>query len=732
MTNEQLVEHKANRRRNTLIMFGLIFVGFLINYLLFTLVSKLGLPLYLDNVGSALAAVLGGYMPGILAGFMTNIVNSLTEPTSIYYGIITVLIAAVSAFFESRGWLTIKKPHMVISYILLLTLLGGGLGTLLPWLLDGLSFESESFGLALRDAGIRNQMVSQLFGNLLMDALDKTITTAIVLIVKAVIPKNVKKMLRFDALLQAPLDKETAAEVKAVRCRAMSVRTKIMTLIITALVLIGTAATTISFILFSNVTVAQQKKLVHGVANVAASIVDGDRIDEFISQGREAPGYAETEKRLYDLRSSDDDIRFIFVYRIEPDGCHVVFDLDDPIIPADKPGDVVSLDTYAKPYEFSLIAGESIEPIVSDEERFGWLLTVYEPIHDSSGKTTAYAVAEVSMNEIGDNQRNFITGMTALYLLFFVVIFAIVLWVVEHHIVTPTNSMSMVVSKFAFTSDDAQLNECVDKVKALGIRTGDEIENLYNAVVKMAVTSVAQLEDIRRKSDTITKMQNALILVLADIVESRDKNTGDHVRKTAAYTRIIMKKMKEMGFYPDQLTDRFIESVGNIAPMHDIGKIKVSDVILNKPGRLTDDEFVIMQSHTTFGRDIIQEVIQLVPESDYMNEALNVSYYHHEKWNGKGYPTGIAGEEIPLSARIMAVADVFDALVSKRSYKEPFSYEQACDIIREGAGSHFDPLVAEAFLAAEDEARKIAESFGDLSVTAYVEDTHVDDSGKAR
>ncbi len=731
MTNEQIQQYTIKRRRNRLIMAALIFAGFGINYLLFTMVSNLNLPLYLDNVGSILAAVLGGYIPGILAGFMTNIVNCLTDPTSIYYGIITVLIAAVSAFFESKGWLTIRKPLKVLLYVLILTLLGGGLGTLLPWLLDGLSFESESFGSALRDAGLRNQMVSQLFGNLLMDALDKAITTAIVLIVKALIPEKIKEKLRFDGMLQAPLDKETSDEVKAVRCRVISVRTKIMSLIITALVLLGTVATAISFVLFNNVSIEQQKKLVNGVANVAAGIVDGDRIDEFLEKGAAAPDYAETEKRLYDLRSSDDDIRFIFVYRIQPDGGHVVFDLEDPDVPAGKPGDIVTLDSYIKPYEFALIEGEEIEPIISDEKEFGWLLTVYKPILDSSGKVVAHAAAEVSMYEIGDYQRNFIAGMISLYLLFFVVIFAVVLWVVEHHIVTPVNSMSMVVSKFAYTSDDAQLNANVDKIAGLGIRTGDEIENLYNAVVEMGTTSVRQVEDIRHKNETIAKMQNALILVLADLVESRDKNTGDHVRKTAAYTRIIMRKMREMGFYADELTDEFVENVGNIAPMHDIGKIKVSDAILNKPGRLTDDEFLIMQAHATYGRDIIEQVIAFVPESDYMQEAKNVSYYHHEKWNGKGYPTGLRGEEIPLSARIMAVADVFDALVSKRSYKAPFSYEQACDIIREGAGVHFDPLVAEAFLAAGDEVRKVAESFGELS-RDYVKDEHVDDSGKSR
>ena len=143
-------------------------------------------------------------------------------------------------------------------------------------------------------------------------------------------------------------------------------------------------------------------------------------------------------------------------------------------------------------------------------------------------------------------------------------------------------------------------------------------------------------------------------------------------------------------------------------PLHDVGKIKVSDTILNKPGRLTDEEFKKMQNHTTAGGEIIDKVITTVgEESEYLTEAKNLASFHHEKWNGKGYPTGLQGEEIPLSARVMAVADVFDALVSRRSYKEPFSVDKAMEIIREDAGTHFDPLIVEAFFNAEEEIRRV-------------------------
>ena len=206
-------------------------------------------------------------------------------------------------------------------------------------------------------------------------------------------------------------------------------------------------------------------------------------------------------------------------------------------------------------------------------------------------------------------------------------------------------------------------------------------------------------------------MQNGLILVLADMVENRDKNTGDHVKKTAAYTKLILKEMKKKGIYPDIVDDKYVENVANSTPLHDVGKIKISDTILNKPGKLTDEEFEIMKTHTLHGAKIVENAMAIVPDSDYLNEARNIATYHHEKWDGSGYPKGLKGEEIPLSARVMAVADVFDALVSRRSYKEPFPFEKAVDIIREGSGKQFDPTVVEVFMDALDKVKAIADEY---------------------
>ena len=159
------------------------------------------------------------------------------------------------------------------------------------------------------------------------------------------------------------------------------------------------------------------------------------------------------------------------------------------------------------------------------------------------------------------------------------------------------------------------------------------------------------------------------------------------------------------------MTDSFIDNVINSAPLHDIGKIAVPDAILNKPGKLTKEEFDLMKTHTTAGGKIISSIIEMVPDSHYLDEAKNLATYHHERWDGAGYPTGLAGENIPLSARIMAVADVFDALVSKRSYKEGFPYDKALNIIKEERGTHFDPKLVDAFLAVKEKVLSVAREF---------------------
>lgn len=200
-----------------------------------------------------------------------------------------------------------------------------------------------------------------------------------------------------------------------------------------------------------------------------------------------------------------------------------------------------------------------------------------------------------------------------------------------------------------------------------------------------------------------TTLQKSLITTMADLVENRDENTGGHIQRTAKYVEIIARKLKSEKKYPQLLTDKYIEDMVIAAPLHDVGKIHIPDAVLNKPGKLDDSEFAMMKSHAAEGGKIIDRVEESVGDINYLRIAKQMAEYHHERMDGKGYPHGITGDEIPLCAKILAVADVFDALISKRCYKEPMPLDKAFSIIAEESGSHFDTDVANAFLESRSE-----------------------------
>jgi putative two-component system response regulator len=214
-------------------------------------------------------------------------------------------------------------------------------------------------------------------------------------------------------------------------------------------------------------------------------------------------------------------------------------------------------------------------------------------------------------------------------------------------------------------------------------------------------------ELIKERTAQIETLKNGIVYAMADIVENRDKNTGGHIDRTAVYISILLEAMFAAGIYADEICDWNLDSVISSARLHDVGKISISDTILNKPGRLTDDEFTEMKKHSEEGERIIDKIVSRTENVEFLKNAKLFAGAHHERWDGKGYPLGLAGEEIPLQGRIMAIADVYDALVSERPYKKAFSAEEAERIIREGAGTQFDPYIADVFL-------KVKEKFAEV------------------
>lgn len=218
---------------------------------------------------------------------------------------------------------------------------------------------------------------------------------------------------------------------------------------------------------------------------------------------------------------------------------------------------------------------------------------------------------------------------------------------------------------------------------------------------------------VDEKVKEISEAQLATIYGLIKLSEARDNETGYHVERTSEFCGLLAEKTRENGYYNNEINDVFIKTIVKAAPLHDIGKVGVSDNILLKPKKLTDEEMTTMRSHVIIGYGALSQVQAKYKNNEFINMGLEISRYHHEKWDGSGYLEGLKGEDIPLAARIMAIADVYDALRSERPYKKAFSHKKSLEMIKEGAGKHFDPVLVKVLvkenLAFEDLYEKLKE-----------------------
>jgi len=244
------------------------------------------------------------------------------------------------------------------------------------------------------------------------------------------------------------------------------------------------------------------------------------------------------------------------------------------------------------------------------------------------------------------------------------------------------------------------------QVEARGLEMGavDFITKPFSAPVLLnrIKTHLDIDEIIRERTLQLHRLQNSIVAVLADMVENRDKGTGGHIERTSVYIKILINVMKDNGIYTDEIRGWDVDKIISSARMHDLGKISITDVIVNKPGKLTEDEYEVMKKHAEEGERIIDEIISRTGEGDFLRNAKLFAGTHHERWDGKGYPRGLKENEIPLQGRIMAIVDVYDALVSERPYKKAFTEDEAVEIIMQNSGTHFDPIIAETFYKSKD------------------------------
>lgn len=270
--------------------------------------------------------------------------------------------------------------------------------------------------------------------------------------------------------------------------------------------------------------------------------------------------------------------------------------------------------------------------------------------------------------------------------------------------------MKIQLDKFAEKVDSQIQNQLMTdlmlKYAELSKKFEEKNQKLLKSEEKLKEYNIKLEELVNEKVQEISESQMATIFALVKLAESRDDDTGAHIERTSKLCQFMAISLRELPQYKDVIDYTYVNNIYNASPLHDIGKVGIPDNILLKPGKLTQEEFEIMKTHTTIGYETLLEVQKRYEHNSFLKMGMEIAKCHHEKWDGTGYPQGLTGEDIPLSARIMAIVDVYDALRSRRVYKEGFSHEKSCEIIKEGSGKHFDPLIVEVFLRHNEEFEK--------------------------
>ncbi len=500
---------------------------------------------------------------------------------------------------------------------------------------------------------------------------------------------------------------------------AMALYSAIVIIVLTILIVVA------GYSLYENHVMENYKKYVTTVLEYAYSITNDYAFGDMIA-AREMP--AEYEEMRDDLNHVKENSDIDYLYAIYFDDIDDVNSLTYAINTKtaeelDKGGTYTYLGTPCEEGSFEeetlLNLQEAVKTGKLDSgvqqgysEGYGYMFNSYKVIFDSEGNPVGLLCVEIDVTNIQGELEHYLRIIAIVVAVFTTVITVIFVGIAEYFISYPIISLTDSANDFIKNIGDQEaLDKSVEKIKSLDIRSKNEIGELYRTVSRMESEMADQYRDIREFSESVMKMQDGLIILMADMVENRDSDTGDHIQKTAEYVHIILRGLRRKGYYLDQLTPEYIEYAVKSAPLHDVGKIRISDTVLNKPGKLTPEEYEIMKTHATAGKEIIEKAIRTVEGGNYLTEARNMAAYHHERWDGKGYPEGLKGEEIPLSARVMAVADVFDALTSTRVYKPAFPLDEALKIIEEGKGTQFDPKCVEVFLESLPDIRNVLKRY---------------------
>ena len=339
------------------------------------------------------------------------------------------------------------------------------------------------------------------------------------------------------------------------------------------------------------------------------------------------------------------------------------------------------------PLEIDAYKGIPSNKVFIIENQMGHTITKYAAVFNSKGKPIALVGADLDYNKVTKKiMNNIIFTLSFIFACLFV-IWSVFILILEKVFIKPVMKISKRMATF--------IQNKQKPFKPLKVKSKDEIGIMAQSFNKMVL-------DINSYIKRITDTQMETIFSLAKLAQSRDDDTGRHLERVQQYCRVLSEQLAQNSPYSTQIDKQFIDNLVNASTLHDIGKVGVSDLVLLKQGKLTDEEFEQIKKHTIIGYETLKQVHSTFGTNAFIEMGMTVALSHHERFDGKGYPYGIKGEEIPLAARIMALADVYDALSTKRVYKPAFDQEKCVEIIKEGKGTQFDPVIVDAFLEIQD------------------------------
>ena len=494
--------------------------GIAINVLCAYVTQSFNLPIYMDTCGTVFIAALGGYVPGIAVGFFTNLFGSLYDNKEIYFNFVSISIALITAFLCRRGYYE-KFPKILLTIpftVLVVSFFGA--------LIEEFVFQSTN-EFTLERFWVHYQT------NFLQEIPDKSIAVLTAFIMLKFVPNDLREKFELLGKMQSPISAEMRCKIREDSKFIRSLRTKMIFNLLTITVLVTFSISAISYTIFRATIISDREKIADGIASMIVAEIDTRRVDEFLEKGHKAAGYNDVEWKLRRIRASNSDIKFLYVYKIEEDGCHVVFDLETADVEPTQPGDIEEFDESFMSYVPDLLAGRPIPPI-KNNDTYGHLLTVYKPVYDTVGNCVCYAGIDFSMDMIDDYVELFIARIIALFSGALVFIVALVLTFVENNIILPVNTMAHCAKNFAYDSEEARERN-IEHIKALDIKTNDEIENLYSAFVKTTEDSMHYFENFKR-----AKLEAAVM----DELAHKDAMTG--IKNKAAYNKDTAKLEKDI------------------------------------------------------------------------------------------------------------------------------------------------------------------------------------------